>query len=231
VQLTIREAATILRVPVATVHRWIRDRGLPAVKFNEQYRLNQVDLLVWAQTNHVLLDPEQLPVKEPTAPTVSGALVRGGIHRHLAGNDRQQVLLAAIAAMPLPNELDRAQLAQMLSAREALGSTSVGNGIAIPHARHPIVLPLGMPLLSLGFLQQPVEFGAQDGVKVHTLFTMITPTIRIHLHFLARLAFALGGDFGRRVAERADDAAILEALRAAEKIAAAKPPAGPTGAD
>jgi excisionase family DNA binding protein len=48
VQLTVHEAAKCLRVPENTIHRWIRDRGLPAVKFNEQYRLNPVDLLVWA---------------------------------------------------------------------------------------------------------------------------------------------------------------------------------------
>ena len=64
-QMTVREAAKCLRVPESTVRRWIRDRGLPAVKFHEQYRLNGVDLQVWAQSNQIPIDPEELAAREP----------------------------------------------------------------------------------------------------------------------------------------------------------------------
>jgi len=220
VQLTVHEAAKCLRVPENTIHRWIRDRGLPAVKFNEQYRLNQVDLLVWAQANQVAFDPECLAAREPSLPDLTDALARGGIHRDLPGNDRHEVIRAVVERLPLTAGLDRPLLAQMLDVQKALGVTAIGGGFAIPHMRGPVVLPLGQPVLALGLLAHPVDFGAPDGKPVHSLFTLVTPTIRVHLHLLARLSFALGCGFGERVSERADDDAILAALRAAEQAAA-----------
>jgi PTS system nitrogen regulatory IIA component len=47
------------------------------------------------------------------------------------------------------------------------------------------------PMVTLCFLERAVEFGALDGQPVHTLFTIVSPTIRAHLHLLARLGFAL----------------------------------------
>ena len=57
----------------------------------------------------------------------------------------------------------------MLEAREAMGSTGIGDGIAIPHARYPVVLHLDKPLVSLCFLEQPIDFGALDARPVQAL--------------------------------------------------------------
>jgi PTS system nitrogen regulatory IIA component len=67
----------------------------------------------------------------------------------------------------------------------------LGNGVAVPHVRNPIVLHIQRPMVTLCFLEQAIEFGAIDGQPVHTLFTIISPTIRAHLHLLARLSYAL----------------------------------------
>jgi len=222
VQLTIAEAARLLHVNESSVQRWIRERGLPAVKFNEQYRLNQVDLLVWAQANQVAVDPDRLPAREKDAPPdLAAALLRGGIHRDVAARNRSEALAAAVARMPLLADADRTLLADLLAARENAGTTAIGNGIAIPHARHPIVLAGGEPLLALCFLKQPVDFAATDVKPVHTLFALVTPTIRSHLQTLARLAFALGGPFGGRVAARASDRELIDALSQARNGPAA----------
>jgi PTS system nitrogen regulatory IIA component len=82
-------------------------------------------------------------------------------------------------------------LMQLLLARESIGSTGVGDGIAIPHVRSPIVLETDEPLLSLCFIHPPIDFGAMDGKPIYALFVMICPTIHIHLQMLARLAHLL----------------------------------------
>jgi len=46
-------------------------------------------------------------------------------------------------------------------------------------------------MVTLCFLEKPIDFGALDGQPVHYLFTMVSPTVRSHLHLLSRLAFAL----------------------------------------
>jgi mannitol/fructose-specific phosphotransferase system IIA component (Ntr-type) len=72
-----------------------------------------------------------------------------------------------------------------------LQSTGVGDGIALPHVRNPAVLELATPMVCLCFLEAPVEFNALDGKPVNTLFVPLSPDVRIHLHLLSRISFAL----------------------------------------
>jgi nitrogen PTS system EIIA component len=59
-----------------------------------------------------------------------------------------------------------------LSKREELGSTGVGNGVAIPHARfNQIDRPFGM----LFRLRQPIEFEALDGKPIDIVFLLLLP--------------------------------------------------------
>jgi nitrogen PTS system EIIA component len=59
-----------------------------------------------------------------------------------------------------------------LSKREELGSTGVGGGVAIPHARfNQVDKPFGMLLR----LRQPIEFGAPDGKPIDIVFLLLLP--------------------------------------------------------
>jgi PTS system nitrogen regulatory IIA component len=111
----------------------------------------------------------------------------------------------------------RSVLHQLFLARESIGSTAVGEGIAIPHPRHPVVLPVGRPMLTLCFLDQPIDFGALDHQPVHTLFVLVSPTIRAHLRMLARIACALRDEGFRAVLKRR--ASANEILREAQRVA------------
>jgi PTS system nitrogen regulatory IIA component len=75
-----------------------------------------------------------------------------------------------------------------------MGSTGIGDGIAIPHVRNPIVLHVERPFVTLCLLRHPVDFGAMDGKPVHSLFMVVSPTVPAHLHILARLGFVLRDD-------------------------------------
>ena len=120
--------------------------------------------------------------------------------------------------MPLPREVDREFLLQVLLARETLGSTGIGDGLAIPHVRNPIVMHIPRPMITLCFLEQAIEFGALDGQPVHTLFTIVSPTIRAHLRLLARLGFALRqAAFVDAVARQGTREQILAASQAVDQ--------------
>ena len=216
-RLTVRQAAQLLQVPEEVVHKWIRDKGLPAVVYDEQYWLNQVALAEWAQANHVTLLPEPPAKHQQPFPTLADALAEGGVHRGVPGKDKREVLKAVVTLLPLPEGADRDFVLQMLMAREDQGSTAFGDGIAIPHVRNPIVMHLERPLVMLCYLERPVEFGALDGKPVTALFAMVNPTIRIHLHLFSRLAFALKSPrFLRKVESQAGEEEILSAARAVE---------------
>jgi PTS system nitrogen regulatory IIA component len=219
-KLTVRDAAALLNVSEKTVYRWIHQGVLPAYRINDQYRINRAELLEWATARKLHVSPEIFSEPEgedAPPPTLEAALRAGGIHYRVEGHDKASVLRAVVDALDLPGDVDRDFLYQVLLAREALGSTGVGDGIAIPHVRNPIVLHLPGPTVTLCFLERPIDFGALDGQPVTTLFTLISPTVRAHLHLLSRLAFALRDPrFNAVVRAQASREEIYDALHAAE---------------
>ncbi len=193
-QLTVRDAARYLGVTESTLTRWVERGELPAALVNDQYRFNRVELLEWAAQRKIPVAPEIL--EEPGAqaglmPRLSDAVRAGGIHYGVRGTDTEGILRAVVALLPTPPGVDHEFLYQMLLARERLGSTGLGNGIAIPHPRDPIVLRVARPTVTVCFLEKPADFAALDQKPVHTLFVMVTPSVRMHLHLLAVLATVL----------------------------------------
>ena len=204
-QLTVRDVARLLQVSEKSVYRWITQGKLPAYRVNEQFRFNRAELLEWATANRVNVASELLTEPESSAgslPGLADALRAGGVHYRVGGSDRSSVLRAVVGVMPLPREVNRDHLLQVLLARESLQSTAVGAGIAIPHPRSPIVLHVGEPLIALCFLEQPVDYGALDGTPVHALFSLVSPSARAHLHLLSRVAHGLRDREFRSLIER-----------------------------
>jgi PTS system nitrogen regulatory IIA component len=193
-QLTVRDVSSLLKVSEKTVYRWINQGILPAYRVNDQYRFNRAELLEWATSRKMNVAAELFEEPESSATPVPGlveALRAGGIFYRVGGADRESALRSLVEYMRLPEEVDRDFLLRVLLAREALQSTGIGDGIAIPHVRNPIVLHVSRPMITLCFLERPVEFGALDGKPVDILFSLISPTVRGHLRLLSRLAFAL----------------------------------------
>ncbi|MGD0767877.1 MAG: PTS sugar transporter subunit IIA [Tepidisphaeraceae bacterium] len=219
-KLTVRDAAHILNVSEKSVYRWIKQGIIPAYQISDQYRFNRAELLEWATSRKINVSPDIFAEPEGgnmPPPSLSDALATGGIYYRMGGTDKASVLQAVVDVMKLPEEVDRKFLYQVLLAREALGSTGIGDGIAIPHVRNPIVLHVVQPIVTLCFLERPVEFGALDGLAVSTLFTLISPTVRAHLHLLSRLGFAFRDpDFKAAVTQQASREHILEALKRVE---------------
>jgi nitrogen PTS system EIIA component len=194
VQLSVRDAAEVLKVSEKSIYRWIKEGALPAYNIHGQYRFNRTELLEWATAQKVNVSVEILMEPETSSaplPMLSEALTAGGVFYRIGGEDKSSVIRNVVEVMRLADEVDREFLIQVLLARESLGSTGVGEGIAIPHVRNPIVMHIARPIITLCFLEHPIDFGALDGRPVNVLFTLVSPTVRSHLHLLARLAFAL----------------------------------------
>lgn len=192
-QMTVKDAAKALNVAEKTVYRWIQASGLPAYRVAGQYRINRAMLFEWATSkriNFASFSEDSEPAVSPL-PTLGQALENGGIHYRVGGRNKEETIQAAVNLLKLPDSVDRNFLTEALLARERLQSTGVGDGIALPHVRNPAVLDITMPFISLCFLETPIEFGALDGKPVRLLFLPFSPTVRVHLHLLSRLSFAL----------------------------------------
>lgn len=80
-----------------------------------------------------------------------------------------------------------AAIADALIAREALGTTAIGEGVAVPHAK---LGSLNTIAACLARSRRGVEFGAADGLPVHFFFVVLSPQVSAgeHLKLLARFS-------------------------------------------
>ena len=232
-QITIREAAGYFGVDDRTVRRWIRQRGLPAHRVDEHLRLNPIEVWEWATeqgvqvSRRLLRDARRHP--EPLPP-LSALIEAGGVHYDVGGGDKSTVLREIVRRLPLPSEIDREHLVAVLEAREALGSTGIGDGIAIPHVRNPILLHVPAPFVTLCLLEHAVDFEAVDGRPVFALFTLVSPNVPAHLRILAQLGFVLRDETVREILRgRVPAPEILEAIRAVEGRTTGSYPAANAG--
>ena len=136
----------------------------------------------------------------------------GAIVAALNVTSKKQVLqeLAAKAAA-LTGQSERAIL-ETLQQRERLGSTGVGNGIAIPHGKLP---KLGKLFGLFVRLEQPIDFEALDGQPVDLIFLLLAPESAgaDHLKALARVARLLrDGEVARKLRDSRDADALYAVL-------------------
>lgn len=132
----------------------------------------------------------------------------------LRGRDRDTVL--AELAGPLLTDLPAAvgsTAHRVLVAREDLGSTGVGEGVAIPHGK---VAGLPGVRLAVGLHRTGVPFAAADGRPVHLFFLLLAPEAGggEHLQLLARIARIARNPVARETLLAVEnDAALLDTLR------------------
>jgi PTS system nitrogen regulatory IIA component len=192
-KLSVRDAAKMLAVPEAAVYRWIREKSIPVHRVKDHYRFHRAELLEWATSRGIRVSSEEFRGEAgdgSVLPLLADALQAGGVGYGVQGSNRESVLRAVVKLMPI-DESDRDLVYDFLIAREALGSTGVGDGIAIPHVRNPIVLQVAHPAITLCFLATPVDFAAIDRRPVDTIFSLVSASIRSHLYLLSRLSAAL----------------------------------------
>ena len=113
---------------------------------------------------------------------------------HVSVNDscktKKSILEKISDLLSRPSGVSRDDIFKKLYAREKLGSTSIGKGVAIPHAR---IQNIEYPFLSIIILDEPVEFDNIDNLDVDIIVSIIVPekNYNDHLELLACLSSKL----------------------------------------
>jgi PTS system nitrogen regulatory IIA component len=91
------------------------------------------------------------------------------------------------AMMRVEKGLDRREVLHILQERERLGSTGIGEGVAIPHGKLKTIDHL---LISFGRSRRGVDFDSMDGRPAHLFFLLVAPeaSVGVHLKTLARIS-------------------------------------------
>ncbi len=145
---------------------------------------------------------------------VSPLLPAAHILLELPAADKDQVLEAAAALFAASLAVDRRQVLASLRAREELGSTALGLGVAIPHGR---LRGLRQASAAVIRLATPVGFDAPDGRPVRLFVVLLVPENagQLHLELLSELAQMLADRGFRDQLLLAADVATLHAQVAA----------------
>ena len=96
-------------------------------------------------------------------------------------------------------------------------TTGLGEGIALPHPRNPILADVDSESVSICPLKHPVDFNAIDGLPVHTMIVILSANPRRHLEILSKVSFLCRQpDFVRSIREHADAEEIIRCVQKAE---------------
>ena len=216
----VKTVAQMLYLSEKEIHRLIKQSGIPYHRINDQYLFSRTEILEWATVRRMRVSPRFFAEDSGAGmslPSLLEAVRAGGFLYGIQGTDQATVLRSIVGQIRLPDGCDRDFLYEVLLARESMGSTGVGNGIAIPHVRNPVVLQVAGPSVSVCFLHDPIDFNAVDGKPVDILFTLISPTVQSHLHLLSRIGFVLhNADFRAGLVRRAPAAELFGLLEKAE---------------
>ncbi|MGO3930523.1 PTS sugar transporter subunit IIA [Rhodopseudomonas pseudopalustris] len=128
----------------------------------------------------------------------------------LRGSDKSKLLADLSARAAAGVDLAPTQVAPYLIKREELGSTGIGEGVAIPHTRLP---DLRRPFGLLAKLRTPVEFDAIDAQAVDIVFVLLLPAVadNAHLGEIALVARTFRSAETRERVRRSKDASQLYA--------------------
>lgn len=133
----------------------------------------------------------------------------------LAATDKEATLRMLLARLVEAGRVDKKHLAAMskrLLAREKLGSTGIGNGIAVPHVK---AVEVRTTSIAVARLPEGMDYDAIDGRPVHGIFLIVAPQAAAeeHLQVLRWVSsLARSADFRRFLAHAAGEREIRELL-------------------
>lgn len=188
ITLSVKDVAELLKVSEKTIYRMVQNETIPCFRVGGQWRFDRAEITSWlhdtriyrkAMTTNSSEDEESVSIAE--------FLRRGGIYSGVPGETRETVLQACLEQIshriqPLEVEKLRASILE----REALCSTAIGQGIAIPHPAS-FGKFVESSHIALCRLLHPIPFGAVDNERIDTLFFIFPKSERRFLRIQAKL--------------------------------------------
>ena len=120
--------------------------------------------------------------------SVSSLLEKGDVFSDVRGCTAAEIYDFVCSSAKLPEGLDAQVLKNELVQREHVLSTAVGNGIAIPHPRRPLLKNTDDARIIVCFPKVPVEMESPDGLSVYAMFILLSDSTQSHIHTLSALA-------------------------------------------
>jgi PTS system nitrogen regulatory IIA component len=164
-----------------------------------------------------MMTPDKTNLTEKTT-GLAGLIRRGGVYAGVSGGAPREALSNLIGKITLPASVRREQLLQAVMEREALMSTSVGGGIALPHPRNPLIALPEEQFSAIALLESPVDWRALDGKPVDIVILIVSASSKTHLRTLSAVNyFCRRDDFVSLLRRAAPAEEIIRFIEETEK--------------
>jgi len=155
----------------------------------------------------IMAEAATVPVLSPAAALIAPQ----GIVPNLGAGSKKAALSCLARHAAEIGRLDPDQIYRALILREKMGSTGVGGGVAIPHAR---LSGLGSLVVMFARLARPIDFDAVDDQPVDLMFLLLSPEheVALHLKALSKISRLLHDPVLCRALRQAENRDGLEAV-------------------
>jgi nitrogen PTS system EIIA component len=211
-ELSIKDMVELLQVSEKTIRKWVENKEIPAYKIDNGYRFNKAEISEWILKTGIHVSNKILDMNLTNSPrSIHELILQGGIYYDIPGSTVPEVIGNSVAVISCPPEVGRESITSSLLEREELMPTAIGAGIAIPHARNPIIADIDSERIAVCFLQKPIDYRAIDGLPVGVVFILLSANAKRHLEILAKLMY---------LCRQQDFIALLRERAGAEKLLA-----------
>ncbi len=139
---------------------------------------------------------------------------KGGVYKDVEGSSPEEIYGNFVKIMNFPEGLNKNTVFEALCSREKIMSTAVGGGIALPHARFPVIKSDNEQQISVVYLKKPIDMNAPDERKVFVMFVILTSNQKTHIQVLSELVQLFQKkEFKKLLEQNADEAQLLNVIR------------------
>lgn len=233
--LNLDEVAAYLHLTPDDIEQRVRRNEIPHEKRGHRVVFSKDEIDLWASQRLLRLPDKRLTEYHrkstlgtqeilPHQTLLPEMILPGFIASELPAKTKSSVLRELVALAGKTGRLNDAQLLlTSLEAREALCSTGMPGGFALPHPRVPDPYLFESSFIVLGRTVQEIPFGAPDDEPTNLFFLICCQDDRLHLHTLARISLmALKTSILDQLRQAPDAASMHVVLLAAEVEALAE---------
>lgn len=203
--LKLKDVAELLNISESTVRRLLNKGKIPGYRLNRQYRFSRTEIEDWVMNQKLTFgDNDVEDDKEESTPMAGNmqfslyrAMYRGEVIIDTQSTTKEEIICSTMKKMAKSFDLDAEVLSELFLDRESLMPTSLGQGIGVPHTRD-FLLNTHFDVITVVFPFKAIEYGALDGIPVHSLFFLFACEDNRHLHLLAKLAHLSSTDKARQ---------------------------------
>ena len=189
--LILPELVQYLRLPPHIIDDLAQRQVLPGEHAGGRWRFRRSEVDRWLDLGMPGWSSDDLRVVAGAlsghGPSLASALLPSNVRLDVPARDGRDCFDAVVASLPLPSDVDRSVVLQQLLRREALCSTALDHGVAIPHT--PRTGPRVVPVNLVAFVRTlpPIDFGAADGERTDLFFFVFAVDQHAHLGLLSRV--------------------------------------------